>query len=137
MLLQQAYFEQLLLPKIKLVTGEKAEPHMLLKLTVANDGQLPIKMYTKPDITYLGLKVPNVGMLIVEDPTQVLDWKHQSKLPVIVGWNLIWMSYNAFVKNMGHQGLTLLHVWRELILFFSPNYVSITLQTYVKVIHWE
>ena len=31
-----------------------------------------------------------------------------------MGWNLAWLSYNAFVKNMGHQGLTLLHIWREL-----------------------
>ena len=28
-----------------------------------------------------GLKVPNVGMLIAEEPNQVLDNKHQTKLP--------------------------------------------------------
>ena len=45
--------------------------------------------------------MPNVGVLIVEDQTQVLDRKHQSKLPGIVGWNLIWLSYHTFVKKYG------------------------------------
>ena len=45
-LLQQSYIDQHILPKIKLATGEKADAHCLFKLTVANDGQIPIKMYT-------------------------------------------------------------------------------------------
>ena len=73
MLLRQAYFEKHLPPKIKEVTGEKAKAHQLFHLTVANNGQLPVKMYTELDINFLGLKVPNVGVLIVDDPTQVLD----------------------------------------------------------------
>ena len=103
-LLRQSYFEQHLLPKIQVVTGEKTEAHQLFHLTVANDGQLPVKMYTELDINFLGLKLPNVGILVVEDPSQVLDKKHQSKLPGIVGWNLVWLSYNAFVKKYGTSG---------------------------------
>ena len=104
MLLRQAYFEKHLLPKIQEVTGEKAEAHQLFHLTVTNNGQLPVKMYVELDINFLGLKVPNVGVLIVDDPTQVLDKKHQTKLPGIVGWNLIWLSYNAFVEQYGASG---------------------------------
>ena len=103
-LLRQAYFEKHLLPKIKEATGEKAKAHQLFHLTVANNGQLPVKMYTELDINFLGLKVPNVGVLIVDDPTQVLDKKHKTKLPGIVGWNLIWLSYNAFVEQYGASG---------------------------------
>ena len=103
MLLRQSYFEQHLLPKIQVVTSEKAEAHQSFHLTVANDGQLPVKMYTELDINFLGLKVPNVGIL-VEDPSQVLDKKHQSKLCGIVGWNLVWLSYNAFVEKYGTSG---------------------------------
>ena len=84
MLLRQSYFEQHLLPKVKLVISEKADAHSLFNLTVANDRQLPIKMYTKLDITFLGLKVPNAGMLIIDDPSLVLDTKHQSNLSGIV-----------------------------------------------------
>ena len=44
-LLWQSYFNKHILPKIKLATGEKADTHNLFKLPVANDGQMPIKMY--------------------------------------------------------------------------------------------
>ena len=77
---------------------------MLFNLMVANDGQLLIKMYTKLDITFLGLKVSYIGMLITDDPSQVLDKKHQSKLPGTVAWNLVQLSYNAFVTKYGTSG---------------------------------
>ena len=48
--------------------------------------------------------MPNVGVLIIEDPSQVLDKKHQSKLAGIVGWNLIQLSYNTFVGKYGASG---------------------------------
>ena len=51
-LLQKSYFNKHILPKIKLATGEKANAHNLFKLTVANDGQMPIKMYTELDLTF-------------------------------------------------------------------------------------
>ena len=104
MLLRQSYFDQLLLLKIKVATSEKAKAHQLLNLIVTNDGQLPVKMYTELDITFLGLKVMNVGVLVVEDPSQVPDKKHQSKLPGIVGWNLVQLSYNAFIEKYGTAG---------------------------------
>ena len=104
MLLRQAYFEKHLLPKIQEVTGGKAKVHQLFHLTVTNDGQLPVKMYAELDINFLGLKVPNVGVLIIDDPSQVLDKKHQTKLPGIVGWNLIQLSYFAFVEQYGATG---------------------------------
>ena len=104
MLLRQAYFEKHLLSKIQEATGEKDEAHQLFHLTVTNNGQLPVKMYTELDINFLGLKVLNVGVLIVDDLTQVLDKKHQTKLPGIVGWNLIRLSYNAFVEQYGASG---------------------------------
>ena len=103
-LLWQSYFDQHILPKIKLATGEKANAHCLFKLTVVNDGQMPIKTYTELDLTFLGLKVPKVGVLIAEEPNQVLDKKHQTRLPGILGWNLIWLSYDVFIKKYGTTG---------------------------------
>ena len=100
MLLRQSYFEHLL-PKIQVATSEKAEAHQLFHLTVVNDGQLPVNMYTELDINLLGLKVLNGSVPVVEDPSQVLEKKHQSKLPAIVGWNLVWLSYNAFTEKIG------------------------------------
>ena len=40
-------------------------------------------------------------MLIVEDPNQVQDKIHWTKLTSIVGRTLIWLSYNVFVKKYG------------------------------------
>ena len=45
-LLRLSYFEKHLLPKIQAVTSEKVEAHQLFHLMVANDRQLPVKMYT-------------------------------------------------------------------------------------------
>ena len=69
--------------------GEKAYADTLFRLTVANDGQMPITMYTELDFTFVGLKVPNVGVLITEESNQVLDKENQTNLSGIVGWNLI------------------------------------------------
>ena len=103
-LLWQSYFDQHILPKIKPATGEKANAHCLFKLTVANDGQMPIKMYIELDLTVLGLKVPKVGVLIAEEPNQVLDKKHQTRLPGFIGLNLICLSYDMFIKKYGTTG---------------------------------
>ena len=103
-LLWQSYFNKHILPKIKPAMVEKATAHSLLKLTVTNDGQMPTKMYIKLNLTFLGLKVPNVGMLFTEEPNQVLDKEHQTKLSEIVGWDLIQQSYNTFIKEYGTTG---------------------------------
>ena len=55
-LLWWSYFNKPILPKIKLATGEKADAHTLFRLTVANDGQMPIRMYTELDFTFWGSK---------------------------------------------------------------------------------
>ena len=80
-LLRQLYFDKYILPKISQAMGEKADVHTLFNLTVANGGQMPNKMYTEIDITFLQLKVPKVGILVAEDPNQVLDKKHQMWFP--------------------------------------------------------
>ena len=45
------------------------------------------------DVNFLGLKVLNVGVPIVEELNKFLDNKHQTKLQGIIGWNLIWFVY--------------------------------------------
>ena len=91
-LLQWSYFGKHLLPKIHPLTDKKVEDHSLFMFTVNNDGQLLNKMYTELAIGFLGLKVLDVGVLIMEDPNQVLDKKQLMKLPDVLRWNLIWLS---------------------------------------------
>ena len=66
-LVWQSYFNKHIPPKIKPSMGEKANTHSLFRLTVANDGQMLIKMYIELSLTFLGLKVPNVGVLIAQE----------------------------------------------------------------------
>ena len=136
-LLQQLYFDQHILPKIKQATGEKANTHNFFKLTVANDGLMPIKMYTKLDLTFLGLKVPKVGTLIREVPNQVLDKKHQTRLPGIVRWNLIQLSFEVFVQKYGTTGFDSFICPEGVILCCFPSCAFSTILMYERTIHWE
>ena len=101
-LICHSYFKEHLLPRIDTPVVEKADAHILFNLMVANDGQIPVKNYIKLDINFLGLKVLNVGFLILEEPNRVLDKKHQTKLPGIIGWNLIWLTY-TFIEKYGGE----------------------------------
>ena len=78
-LIHQSYFREHLLPRIETPTGEKADVHVLFNLTVANDGLLPMKTCTECDINFLGMKVPNIGFLILEECNRVLDRKKSYK----------------------------------------------------------
>ena len=62
-----------------------------------------IKMYIELDLIFW-LKVLNVGMSITEEPNQMLEKEHQTKLPGIVGLNLIWLSYNMFIQECRTTG---------------------------------
>ena len=81
--------------------------------------------------------MPNVGILIAEEPNQVLDKKHQTRLPGIVVWNLILLSYNVCIQNMGQQDLTHLCVLKESILCCFPNCAFFIILMHERTIHWE
>ena len=76
-LLQQPYFEKYILPKIKLAVGEKANAYSLFSYQWWEDAN---KMTIKLDLTFLGLTVSSVGMLIAEEMNQVVEKEHQTKL---------------------------------------------------------
>ena len=88
---------------------------------------MPIEMYTELDLPFFGLKVPNVGMLITEEPNQVLDKKHQTRSPGIVGWNLIWLSY-VFLQKYGTTGID---------SFMCPEGVNPLLFSQLCVFHYS
>ena len=45
----------------------------------------------------------NVGFLVINEPNRVLDKKHQTKLPGIIGWNMIQLAYKVFVDKYGEE----------------------------------
>ena len=62
-----------------------------------------MKKYIELDVNFMGLKVPNVGFLIIDEPNRVLDKKHQTKLPGIISWNMIWLMYKVFMNKYGEE----------------------------------
>ena len=58
-------------------------------------------MYVELDLDFLGIVVPKVGILITKEPNELLESHHKTKLPGVVGWNLIKLAYEVFVKNYG------------------------------------
>ena len=51
----------------------------------------------------MGLNVQNVGFLIIDEPNEVLEKKHYTKLPGIIGWNMIWLAYKVFINKYGEE----------------------------------
>ena len=100
-LICQSFFEQVILPHIKPADGEKEKAHQLFQLTAVNNGKLPISMYVELDLDFLGIVVPKVGVLITQEPNELLETCHKTKLPGMVGWNYIKFAYEVFVKNYG------------------------------------
>ena len=72
-------------------------------------------MYVELDINLQGLKVLNVGFLIMEELNRNLGEKHHMKLPGIIGWNMVQLSYQILMEKYGVEILTSLNVWEELI----------------------
>ena len=58
-------------------------------------------MSVELDLDFLGIVVPKVGVLITEEPNEPLETCHKTKPPGMVGWNLIKLAYEVFVKNYG------------------------------------
>ena len=98
------------------------------------------------DFNILGLKVPNVNVLIAEEPNHMLDKEHQTKLPGIVGWNSIWLSYNTFIQEYRTTGFDSFKypevvdalLFSQLCMFhYSDIQKSQTLGTTFRVMSWQ
>ena len=100
-LICQSFFRQEILPHIKPSDREKAEAYQLFQLTAANNGKVPISMYVELDLDFWGIDVPKVGVLITQEPIELLDTCHKTKLPGVIGWNLIKLAYVVFVQKYG------------------------------------
>ena len=116
---------------------EKTDVHALLNLTAVNDGQLPIKMYIEMDVNLLGLKVLNVGLLILEESDSVLNKTTSYKTSRHHSWNMVWLTYQVFMENMGKRFLTPFNVQEELIHSCSLTSVHIIMMRFLKITVWE
>ena len=76
-----------------------ANSHNLFDLKGVNGGDILIMRYFEMDVAFLGLRMPKVALLVVKDPSDLLQTKKKTKLPGIVRWNLIKLVYQEFVKK--------------------------------------
>ena len=50
-------------------------------------------------LKFLGFKVSRVGFLNTQNPNEVLDPVHKTRLSSVVGWNLVRLPYEEFTKE--------------------------------------
>ena len=56
-------------------------------------------MYVELDLDFMGIVVPKVGVLITQEPSELLDKCHKTKLSGVIDWNLIKLAYQVFVQK--------------------------------------
>ena len=98
-LIHQSYLKQEILPLIIPSSKEKAEAYQLFQLPAANNGNLPVSMYLELDLDFWGVIVPKVGFLIIQEPNKLLGDCHKTKLPSVIGWNLMKLVYQVFINK--------------------------------------
>ena len=60
-----------------------------------------MSMCVELDLDFVGIVVPKVGVLITQEPNELSDTCHKTKLPGMIGWNLIQLAYEVFVQKYG------------------------------------
>ena len=60
-----------------------------------------MSMYVEFDLDFLGIVVQKDGVLITQEPNELLDKCQETKLHGIIGWNLITLAYQVFVEKYG------------------------------------
>ena len=98
-LMWQDHFHRYFRSQLGPAEGLVADTHHLFDLTSASGGAIPVSRYVELGIEFLGLHVPKVGFLITQNPNNVLDPDHRTRLPRIVGWNLVKLAYQEFLKK--------------------------------------
>ena len=97
-LMQQTYSNRYFRPQLGPAEGAVADAHNLFDLKSTNGGDIPLLKYVELDVNFLGLNVPRVRFLIIQNPKDVLDPEHKTRLPSIVRWNLVRLAYEEFTK---------------------------------------
>ena len=87
-----------------------------------------MSMYVKLNLDFLGIMVPKAGVLINQEPNKLLDEQNKTKLPGIIGWNLIKLAYQVFINKFGKQSFE---------NFDFPTGVSPLLFSQLSVFHYN
>ena len=95
-LMWQDHFNRYCRPQLGPAEGSVADAYQTFDLTSA---AIPLSRYVEFDVEFLGLQVPRVGFLIIQNPNEVLDPEHKTRLLRIVGCILVKLVYQEFLKR--------------------------------------
>ena len=98
-LMWQDHFNRYFRLQLGPAEGSVADAHHMFDLTSVNVGVIPLSRNVKLDVEFLGLQVPRVAFSITQNPNKVLDPEHKTRLPGIVGWSLVKLAYQEFLKK--------------------------------------
>ena len=99
-LIREGFFMKHILPKLQ-NSQELSQAHSLFRLSVVNNGIMPVSQYFEADINLLGFTVPRVGFLVVKDPNSLFTPPYTTQLPGVVGCNLIQLGCEEFGRVHG------------------------------------
>ena len=119
-LMTQNYFEEHLRNSISDNTPGSAEAHQLFNLKASGENQIPLRKYFSCDISIGGMKIPEVGIMVKTDHQLTTSKGVKTRLPVIVGCNLIRLATFKFIHDYGEEALKLFECPQHVDpLFFS------------------
>ena len=102
-----------------------------------------MSMYVKLDVDFLGIMVPKVGVLITQEPSEVLNECHKTKLAGVISWNMIKLAYQVFIQKYGIKSLIIVTAQQVFVHCCFPSFVYFTItkqaessQTYSHQYHW-
>ena len=64
-----------------------------------------MSLHVELDLNFLGIVVPTAGVLITQEPKELLDDCHKTTLPGVISWNLIKLAYKVFINKFGQESL--------------------------------
>ena len=98
-LMQQDHFNRYFSLQLRPAEGSVADTHHMFNLKSASGGAIPLSRYVELDMKCLGLQLPGVRFLIIWNPNRVLDPEYKTRLPRIMGWNLVRLAYQEFLRK--------------------------------------
>ena len=79
---------------------------------------MPLFRYVELKLEFFGLQVPRARFLITQNPNEIVDPEHRTRLPGIVQWDLVKLVYNKFLKRHNINVFEILNAPMESILCF-------------------
>ena len=128
-LMRQDYFNRYFRLQLGPADGSVADTHHMFDLTSTSGGAIPLSRYVELDVEFIGLQVPRGRFLIIWNPNEVLDPEHKTRLPGIVGWNLVKLACQEFLKIYNINVFEDLNARTESIVCYFPSCVFITMPT--------